>query len=293
MSRVSVIVPSRNEKYLSRMVDGVFASAAGDIEVIVVVDGPTEYPIPAPRPGLVLIERAEPLGMRIAVNDAAEIATGDYLMKVDAHCLFAPGFDEVLKADCDGDWLVVPRRYSLDVETWERIDRMGIDYHYLSCPWSNPKVFIIQSCPWTSRTKERESILIDETMSLQGSCWFTTPDHFHKRMHGLERTWGKIGGECVSSSVKTWLSGGKVMVNKKTWYAHWHKAYQPRGYPVPGNYFLRELEYVGHYFADNQWPYRIHDFQWLIERFWPLPMDHTKHYGEKYTWPENWREYYG
>ena len=46
----------------------------------------------------------------IASVPTAAIATGDFLMKCDAHCMFQEGYDEILKADCPDDGVLVPRR---------------------------------------------------------------------------------------------------------------------------------------------------------------------------------------
>ena len=39
MSKLSVIVPARNELFLNKTVDDLFAKAHGDVEVIAVLDG--------------------------------------------------------------------------------------------------------------------------------------------------------------------------------------------------------------------------------------------------------------
>lgn len=46
--RVSIIIPSRNERYLTPTVKGLLAQAAGDVEVIVMLDGgvPEVEPLP-------------------------------------------------------------------------------------------------------------------------------------------------------------------------------------------------------------------------------------------------------
>src|SRR3989304_2090963 len=103
MNKVSVIIPARNEQYLARTVDDLFAKAAGEIEVLVVLDGPSEYPSPAERKRLTVIHKAQE-GLRPAINAGADAATGKYLCKVDAHTAVSAGFDEMLKVDCDGDW---------------------------------------------------------------------------------------------------------------------------------------------------------------------------------------------
>ena len=84
-----------------------------------------------------IIHNTNAKGLRAAINAGASIARGKYLMKTDAHCAFEPGYDEILKADCDSDWLVIPRRDRLDAENWCRqvVGKPPIDYHYLSCPY--------------------------------------------------------------------------------------------------------------------------------------------------------------
>ena len=46
------------------------------------------------------------------------------------------------------------------------------------------------------------------------------------------------------------------------------------------------------YFLHDKWKNQIHKFDWLIDRFWPLPTPSTKLAGEKYPWPDNWRDLY-
>jgi len=44
-----------------------------------------------------------------------------------------------------------------------------------------------------------------------------------------------------------------------------------------------------HYWVENKWDERIHDFDWLIDKFWPLPTENSRHKLEKYYWPDEWR----
>ena len=82
---------------------------------------------------------------------------------------------------------------------------------------------------------------------------------------------------------KTWLGGGEVKVNKKTWYAHLHKGNRyGRGYQIVRSSWHRGLHYSTDTWINNRWPFRIHDFEWLIDKFWPVP-----------TWGEDWRDHVG
>lgn len=279
MVDLSVIIPSRNEQFLPQTIADLFAKAAGSIEVIVTLDGYWPDPPLPERPGLHIIHRSVPAGMRAGINGGIALARGKYIMKTDAHCMFAPGFDEVLKADCDGDWVVIPRRRSLDAEHWTIIEKTPVDYEYLCYPYAQDPPGI-HGRIWRERARERSApeYDIDEDMSFQGSCWFTTKEHFERRVGGLtEEGYGTFIGEPQEVGLKTWLGGGKVMRNKRTWYAHLHKGKQyGRGYFVSRSELERGNRYSVDYWMNNRWPGRIHDIEWLVERFWPVP-----------TWPED------
>lgn len=281
MAKTSVIIPSRNEQFLPQTINDIFAKAAGDIEIIVTLDGYWPDPILEERPNLILIHRSKAQGMRAAINSAAAVATGQYLMKTDAHCMFGEGFDEILKADCDDDWLVIPRRVSLDAETWAiaNTGKSPVDYEYLSCPNQNGNDAGIHGRVWRDRARDRLGIEIDDNMSFQGSCWFISRDYYVNRLGGLsDEGYGTFIQEPQELGLKVWLGGGRQVINKKTWYAHLHK-----GNRYGRGYFLSKREthagtlYAADFWLNNRWPDRVHDLSWLIERFWPVP-----------SWPDDW-----
>ncbi len=282
MALLSIIIPSRNEKLLAKTVDDIYAKATGEIEVIVVIDGKTDYPLPKMRPNLTLIKKSKAEGLKVAINDAAEIAKGKYLMKTDAHCMFGEGFDEILQNDCKDNWVVIARRYTLNPALWEPKPGNSVDYYYLGCPWTNPDLFIMKNRHWKSKVKKMEHILIDDVMTIHGSMWFTTVNHFLNRIGGLdEESFGEFAGEAHEIPLKTWLGGGRVVINKKTWYAHVFMTHIKKKYPISMKALLKEYEDSTRYWTENKWEGRIHDFDWLIEKFWKLP-----------NWPDNWRDYY-
>jgi len=283
VSKVSVIIPSRNDSYLEQTVTGLLEGAAGDVEVIVVLDGPPwETELPKDRRIKVLCnERA---GMRATINAGAAVAKGKYLLKCDEHCMFAAGWDETLKADCADNWLVVPARYALDAPNWqafgEVVEAMFMVYPYLS-PY-RPKL----TCrPWPERARERKDYPVDEDMGFQGSAWFMTRKHWD-RLGGLnEAGYGTFVSEPEELGLKTWLGpwDGAVMRNKRTWYAHWSKP-QSHWRQTPGYIgWVSEKEwwdgwaYSADLWLHNRWPERGHDFEWFVEKFWPIP-----------HWPEDW-----
>ncbi len=278
MAKASVIIPARNEQFLPLTVADLFAKATGDIEVIVVLDGYWPAPPLADHDNLIIIHRGQARGMRPAINAAAAIAKGDYLMKCDAHCMFGEGFDEILKADCNDDWIVIPRRKRLDAENWriQDVGKIPVDYEFISPAQDRG----VKGQIWTQRAIDRKEILIDENLSFQGSCYFMTRKHWDW-LGGLNsKGYGQFVREAQEIGLKTWLGGGKVMTNKKTWYAHLHKGSKyGRGYSMSRSENTAGNEYCDDFWMNNRWKERKHNIEWLIDRFWPVP-----------TWSQEWMD---
>jgi glycosyltransferase involved in cell wall biosynthesis len=292
MAKLSVIIPARNEKYLIPTVEDIFKNARGEVEAIAVLEGyvPDGWrDIVAKYPLLHTIQHHEAKGMRASINEGAASAISrgaKYLAKFDAHCCFGEGFDEIIKADMDKDWIVVPRRKRLDPETFAPRDdgRLDIDYHYLTFP-DNVKDFGgpgLNGRVWDERARERlgkPEYDIDDELTSQGSGWATTIEHFKNIELMDSEHYGQFWNESQEWSFKTWLSGGRVVVNKKTHYAHWHKGSAGRGYHLDKSWLSTGATFTKNWMFNSAWPKQTMPFSWLVEKFWPIP-----------GWPENWRE---
>lgn len=282
MSKVSIIIPSRNELFIKQTVEGLCKSA-GDVEILVILDGywPPEMPSEDKRIRYLHFGRAR--GMRAGINAAAAIATGEYLLKTDAHCLFAEGFDQALQADYEDNWIVIPRRYSLDPDNWaRREDKPPVDAMYYFYPWTHPEDLGLHGRQWDERRRERAGYLIDEDLSFQGSCWFMSRQHW-ERIGGMsEAGYETFMGEPQEIGLKTQLGpwAGKVMRNKKTWYAHLHKGKTfGRMYYFSSAERTRANAYSFDFWWRNRWEQRGQDIEWLLEQWMPMP-----------GWPANWQE---
>jgi len=284
MPRVSVLIPSRNEKFLGQTVRDVLANARGDIEVLVIADGYWPDPPLPEDPRLHIIHKGKAQGMRQGINSAAAIAKGDFLMKLDGHCMVDEGFDVKLAAECDDNWVVVPRRYGLDAEKWEiRTDKAPVDYHFLTYPFvpgrENDVTCGLHGEVWKERARERKDVLLDDEMSSQGSGWFMSRKHWdrtvgpldHEHFFGFVHEFQEIG-------IRTWLSGGRVKILKRTHYSHLYKGKQyGRGYTISVNQHAAGRAYCLRWaMLDYPWPGKVHSLKWLISRFSPVP-----------TWPED------
>ena len=81
-------------------------------------------------------------------------------------------------------------------------------------------------------------------------------------------SWGQQGTEVA---VKTHLSGGKVVCNKKTWYAHLFRTQGGDfGFPYPNPGIGKAREYSKKLFLEGGFKGK-YPLQWLIDKFAPVP----------------------
>lgn len=285
MPITSVIIPSRNSPFLTKTIQDILEKAVLDIEIIVNIDEQWPDPLLEDK-RIIYIHPSEPRGMKWGINACASLAHGTYLMKTDDHCLFAPGFDKVLvESHAADNWVQIPRRYSLDGENWKVDEKRPYrDYHFLCFPEKGKAHDEgMHDVEWWERQKTRTEPQydIDDTMTMQGSCWFMTNNYFENFLHGLNETdYGNIAQEAQEISNKTWLGGGRLVVNKKTWYAHLHKGrHYGRMYHLNDKNEVEAHNKAAAYWMNNLWPERVHDMDWLIKKFSPVP-----------TWETNWKE---
>lgn len=271
---VSVIIPSRNEIYLQKTIDDVLAKARGEIEVIAILDGYWPNPPLKDDDRVHIIHRGESRGLRNGVTSGVAMAKGEYIFKLDAHCMLDGGFDVKLVADCAPNRVVVPRRKRLLPETWElEIDsRPDIDYMYLTYPYAKAKndifgakdeLYGLHGKNWDALNKREDlkGVLIDDLMTSQGSAYFMRKDYFEELELLDEATYGSFRDEFLEVGMKCWLSGGRVVVNKKTWYSHWHKS-KGRGYNLPPDPSKWEL-----WMQPNAWHKQTLPVKYLVEKF--------------------------
>lgn len=302
VSSLSVIIPARNERWLSRTVEDVVAHAKGDTTVIVVLDGAW------PEPGYELVQHSNvqvlylprSVGQRAATNLAAKIATSDYVMKLDAHCAVADGFDvELMKtAEQFGpDVTQIPAQHNLHVFDWVcqacgRREYQGpTPTACRACDSTDVKMEIVWN-PIRRRTEywrfdsdlkfqywgdyktrpEAQSDVVDVMTSL-GACFFMTRKRFWE-LGGLDENHGSWGQFGVEIACKSWLSGGRHVVNKRTWFSH---LFRTQGgdfsfpYPVSGNEHEAARQYSRRLWLNDGWEGQKRPLRWLLEKFAPVP----------------------
>lgn len=244
MPELSVVIPARNEPYLQQTIDDILSKS--EAEIIVILDGYWPTPQLKDSDRLHLIHRGEPRGMRNGINSAVALARTKYIMKLDAHCMVADGFDKQLIADYTPNTVMVPRRKRLDPTTWTLIEgKPDVDYEYI-----DPED--LHGVLWNDKAVERKDVMIDDIISAQGSCYFMEKEFF-ERIGGLdEKSYGSFFLEFQELSFKVWTSGGKVVVDKNTWYAHWHKS-DGRGYALGSGEREKAVEFIQSWKGNPTW----------------------------------------
>ena len=89
-----------------------------------------------------------------------------------------------------------------------------------------------------------------------------------------DENFGSWGSQGIEVAVKTWLSGGRVMVNQKTWYAH---CFRTQGGDFGFPYVQHESEVqitkkkVWGLFFNGNFKQQKYPASWLVEKFSPVP----------------------
>lgn len=302
MSSLSVIIPGRNEMFMARTISDVLRQSRGDTEVIAIVDGGAAGEPIAPHPRVRVVVNAESIGQRQSCNQAARLSSAKYIMKLDAHCTVDEGFDVKLMAECRPDWTVIPRMYNLHAFDWvcgacnHRTYQGPTPERCAKCKMDGGAVKreMVWKPRWNRVTdfarfdsdlhfqywgeyKHRPSVIaqgdIADVMSFVGACWFLERERYWA-LDGSDEAHGSWGQQGVEIACKSWLSGGRVVVNKRTWFSH---MFRTQGgdfgfpYSISGNQVERARKRSRELWMDGTWPKAVHDLRWLLDKFGPVP----------------------
>jgi glycosyltransferase involved in cell wall biosynthesis len=299
---LSVLIPARNEEWLSRTVADVLAHARAETEVIVVCDGEWANPPLEDHPRLRMIRTPAPIGQRAATNVAARMSNATYVLKLDAHCSMAEGFDQTLidaARTLGPDVTQIPQMRNLHV-FWRICKACGTRFYQgpmtAACdhcqstegyrreivwqPRANTRTdswrfdHTLHFNYWNGRFNRRSTRSdIEDVMSSVGACFFMRRDQFW-RLGGLDESHGSWGQFGVEIACKSWLSGGRHVVNRLTWFAH---LFRTQGadfgfpYPMRGSDQDKARAHSRQLWMENTWPGQTRPLSWLIEKFQPIP----------------------
>jgi glycosyltransferase involved in cell wall biosynthesis len=296
MTDLSVIIPARNEEFLQNTIDSVLSAIKADTEIIVILDGYWPKKGIPQKERLNIIHYEQPIGQRAAVNKGAEFSDAKFIMKLDAHCAIEEGFDKKLMADCEYEDTIIPAMYNLHAFDWV-CQKCGIRTYQgpkpenCGCDGKEFKKEIV----WKPKRKPRsEFYRFDKNMKFAywrafkrrpeakgnlapslgnlGACFFMHRQRFFD-LDGMDEGhggWGQFGTEI---SCKSWLSGGRQLVNKNTWFSHMFRTGGGFGFPyqISGNQVRAARKYSKDIWLNNKWKGAKYDLKWLIKKFHPVP----------------------
>lgn len=306
--KLAICIPSRNEEFLGRTIQDVLDHTDPEVtEIIAILDGwIPDPPLPVSE-RVTVIYNPVAMGQRAGTNQAVRITNAKYICKLDAHCAIDDGFDvKMIKAmeELGDNTTLVPGMRNMHVFDWvceeghRRYQSPSGVCEECSRPTTKDIVWIAKKSPFTftfrfdktmhfqydgAQAKKPDNMMgalkLDgtrdpeyrETLSIQGSCFVVTKEKYLELDICSEdfHSWGQQG---VEVACKTWLSGGQVISNIKTWYAH---MFRTRGgdfgfpYPNPQDKVNENRELSRQLFQKDGWPQATRKFQWLLDKFNP------------------------
>lgn len=327
MPDLSILIPARNEMFLAKTVENVFANARRDTEVIVVLDGEWPDPQLPGHPKLRVTHSDTVIGQRAATNLAARMSTAAYVMKLDAHCGVEEGFDaKLIAADEElgrPDVTQIPAMYNLHAFNW-RCKACGRETYQgptpTTCEGAETE---LDTCPppcgasagfervlvWHPRHKRaagngsagRRGLVRSEfwrfdqqlhfqywhgyddrpaaksdladVMSSVGASFFMRRKRFEE-IGGLDEAHGSWGQYGTEIACKSWLSGGRHIVNKRTWFSHLFRTQGGDfGFPYPMRTADQEKAraHSRKLWLEGTWAGAKYPLSWLVEKFAPVP----------------------
>ena len=302
---LGILIPSRNEIFLKNTIEDILKNSEADTEVIAVLDGEWADPAIEQNDRVNIIYVPEAIGQRAATNLACKLSRAKYIMKCDAHCSFDKGFDrkmlEGFKKTGD-NVTVVPVMRNLWAFDWKcyhcgwkkyqgptptkceqcgKTDKIRRKMRWIGknnpqstsyCFDAEPHFQYFGEYRKTEKYKKDLETGFTETMSLQGSCWMMTREKYIEFMADRDKL-GSWGNEGIEIACKTWLSGGKVLCNHSTWYAHMFRT-QGGDFSFPyeqgGRAVEKTKKKVKDLFWNNKWDKQVYPLSWLVEKFWPV-----------------------
>lgn len=291
--RLSILIPARNEEFIAATVSNILKQKRGKTEVIVGLDGAWADPGIEDHEDVRVVYFPKSIGQRAMTNRLARLSSAKYLAKTDAHVAFDEGFDVKLMEHMQDDWTIVPLMKNLHAFDWKCQD-CGYGIYQgpkpqkciqcLSEDFQKEIVFAPREktpnstsyrfntdlqFKYFGKGKRNQNGDLVETLSLQGSFFMMTREKYWE-LDICDENWGSWGQQGTEVALKTWLSGGTVICDKSTWYAHLFRTQTGFSFPYPmnGKDQQRARQISQDVFLNNKWPLQTRSLKWLLQRFW-------------------------
>lgn len=296
MVKLSFLIPARNEQFLAQTVQDLLEHTSDESDIIVGLDGAWADPVIVDHPRVKIYHVSEAIGQRAMTNRLARLSDAKYVCKVDAHCSFDQDWDtkmlrafeevgdnvtmvSIMRNLYAFDWVCPDghRHYQDKGNTCECGKSMSQDIIWKAKDRPNSTSYRfdknLEFNYWNDYKAKQEGDLV-ETLSLQGSCFMLTKEKYFE-LDICDETWGSWGGQGAEVALKTWLSGGRVVVNRRTWYAHMFRTKQSNGFGFPyPNPWAEQQKAKGSLkdtFLEDKWSLAKMTLRDLLDKFAPVP----------------------
>jgi len=301
--KISILLPARNEEFLKNTIEDILKNKEDDTEIIVGLDGCWSKPPIDKHLDVKIIKVAEAIGQRAITRLCAKLSNAKYILKADAHCAFDKGFDrkmlEAFKKTGD-NVVMVPEMRNLHAYDWVCTKCKHREYQDRApkCPkceavmekemmWrprrgTHSFSYCFDSEPhfqyWNDylhRDEYKNDLKRDgitQLMSLQGSFFMCTKEKYFE-LDVDDETMGSWGNQGLMVACKFWLSGGRVLLNHDTWYAHCFRTKPATfGFPYPqsGREVHKTKARVKDLFWNKKFKGQVYPLSWLLEKFAPV-----------------------
>ncbi len=304
--QLSILIPAYNEIFLKNTVEDILKNLEADTEIIVELDEKWADPPLVQNDRVNIIYAPKAVGQRGATNLACRLSRAKYVAKCDAHCSFDKGFDRKMIEGFEkvgDDVTMVPVMRNLWAFSWKcyhcgwkkyqgptpakceqcgKTDKIGrkLVWEGKHNPQSTSYAFnsephFIYFEDYKHRPQyieDKEKTGFTETMSLQGSFFMCTREKYWELDLSGESL-GSWGNQGLQVACATWLSGGRVLVNSLTWYAHlFRTSGGDFGFPYPqsGRDVQKTKNNVKELFWNKKHSAQKYPVSWLVEKFWPI-----------------------
>jgi hypothetical protein len=299
MYDLSILIPARNEMFVKHTVEDILKNKRGKTEVIVGLDGEWADPGIPDHPDVRIVHVSEPRGQRAMTNMLAKLSKAKYVAKCDAHTAYDEGFDVKLMdafKETGDNTIMCPVMRNLWAFSWKCMGCGKKTYQGktpTSCEDCNNTTKFTRKLKWYAKPspqstaytfdtnlhfqyhsewrRKQEGELV-ESMSLQGSFFMLTREKYWE-LNICDEKHGSWGQQGVEIAMKFWLSGGQVIVNKRTWYAHLFRT-AGGDFSFPYEQKQSQVEAARKYskeiWFNNAFEKQIYPLSWVIEKFAPI-----------------------
>lgn len=305
---LSILIPARNEMFISNTVNDILLNKRGKTEIIIGLDGAWAEPGIVAHPDVRIVYVAQSIGQRAMTNKLAKLSKAKYVAKCDAHCAYDEGFDVKLMDAMKGhdDWTVVPTMRNLHAFDWKCM-QCGKRTYQGPTPTTNKAFDKCADCGNADINKFKRKVLwhakpspqsksycfdpephfqyfkdfnkrvegrgdVTPSMSLQGSFFMLTREKYWE-LNICDEQFGSWGSQGIEVACKTWLTGGQVMCVQTTWYAHMFRT-QGGDFSFPYQQHQSKVNEAKAkaktLFFESKIEGQKYPLSWLVEKFWPV-----------------------